>query len=577
MSNNSLKKGRYTKHNNKIGLYSNSKGSFIKNDSEVVLNFPFKDTILEAGMSKEDVGREERFLHLEIDSKDIDTLEEPKVLTDFRYIDKAGEKQLTVKNNIEFFDQEGNLKENLLIKGNNLLTLFALRQRLTGKVKLIYIDPPYNTGTAASTFAYNNNFNHSSWLVFMKNRMEVAKDLLTDDGIFCVAIDHHELFYLGVLADEIFGAENRLGVVSVVHNPGGRQDEKFFPTAHENMIFYAKNIEKAVIKNFESSENKLSEYKFTDEYGKYKLRDFRRSGNNSLQTERPKLWYPIYIDNKTLQIIPSPNSNTATIYPIDSQGIKRCWRWQESTMLEKKDKYLFVKKVKDKLQLYIKEREGDYMGERPKSIWLKSEYSGQAATNEIKLDLGDKAFSYPKSPYLMKDIISITTGNQDIILDFFGGSGTTAVATLMSNEQDSGKRKFVIIEQMEYVQGVTKERIASAIKNKFPIESFVYFELKKYNQEYVDSIASAQSLSELEDLYVEMRNNAFLKFWFDRKEFEKDEDFRSLDIDKRKQKLVGVLDENQLYLNYADMDDSRHKVSIDEKALTDKFYGTPEN
>ena len=224
---NKLKKGRYTKYNNKIGLYSNSKGSFIKNDTEVVLNFPFKDTVLEAGMSKEDVGREERFLHIEIDSKDIDTLEEPKVLTDFRHVDKDGEEPLTAENKIEFFDENNNLKQNLLIKGNNLLALYTLRERLAGQVKLIYIDPPYNTKGDANSFAYNNTFNHSSWLAFMKNRLEIARELLKDDGFIAITIDHSELLYLGVIADEVFLRENRVGIVTIVHKPEGRNQEKF--------------------------------------------------------------------------------------------------------------------------------------------------------------------------------------------------------------------------------------------------------------------------------------------------------------------------------------------------------------
>lgn len=142
MANDYIRKGRYTKLPNKIGLYSTSKGSFIKNDNDVVLSFPFKDAVLEAGMSKEDVGRDERFLHQELDSKDIDTLEEPKVLTGFRYVDKDGERSLTASSDVTFFDEDGNLKQNLLIKGNNLIALYTLRERLAGKVKLIYVDPP---------------------------------------------------------------------------------------------------------------------------------------------------------------------------------------------------------------------------------------------------------------------------------------------------------------------------------------------------------------------------------------------------------------------------------------------------
>lgn len=173
MAGDPLKKGRYTNFGNKIGLFSNKTGNFISNSPEVVLNFPFKDTVLEAGMAKEDSGREERFLHIEMDAKDIDTLEDPKVLTNFKYIDQSGEHALDENSNIEFFDENGELKQNLLIKGNNLLALHTLKEKLAGKVKLIYIDPPYNTENDG--FKYNNNFNRSSWLTFMKNRLQIAK------------------------------------------------------------------------------------------------------------------------------------------------------------------------------------------------------------------------------------------------------------------------------------------------------------------------------------------------------------------------------------------------------------------
>jgi adenine-specific DNA-methyltransferase len=148
---------------------------------------------------------------------------------------------------------------------------------------------------------------------------------------------------------------------------------------------------------------------------------------------------------------------------------------------------------------------------------------------------------------------------------------------MAQNAEDSGNRKFILVEQMDYVNSVTFKRLENAIKKYYSNTSFVYFELKKYNQEYIDRITGATSLSELEEIYVDMRNNAFLKFWFDRREFEKDEDFRKADLSERKQKLVDVLDENQLYLNYADIDDTRHNVTADEKTLTEKFYGTTEN
>src|SRR5699024_10076783 len=178
----------------------------------------------------------------------------------------------------------------------------SLKEKYTNKVKLIYIDPPYNTKSSATTFHYNNNFNHSTWLTFMKNRVEIAKELLREDGVFVVAIDDNELFYLGVLLDEIFGEFNRLGVVSVVHNPGGRQDEEHFPTAHENMIIYAKERDRVQLNYLPLSKEKIKQFNKKDSYGIYKTRNFRRSGNNSLRVERPKLFYPIYFNTDTGEI-----------------------------------------------------------------------------------------------------------------------------------------------------------------------------------------------------------------------------------------------------------------------------------
>lgn len=566
-------KGRYTELPNKIGLYSTSKGSFIKNDNDVVLSFPFKDAVLEAGMSKEDVGRDERFLHQELDSKDIDTLEEPKVLTDFRYVDKDGERPLTASSDVSFFDEDGNLTQNLLIKGNNLLALYTLRERLAGKVKFIYIDPPYNTRTDANTFAYNNNFNHSSWLTFMRNRLEVAKELLTEDGMIFIDIDHYELFYLGVLADEIFGFENRIGVLAVVNNLGGRFN-KFFSQAHENKIVYAKNAEKAQIKELVLDNS--DRFQLEDELGKYKRRALQRSGDGSLREDRPTMFYPIFYNPHTGDITTNKPSSDGyvEILPVDANGVERRWRWGKAMVEEKWQTEIEARKVDGGYRLFTKDR---MKGEKPKTVWFKPEYSGASGTGNLKDLLGEKAFSYPKAVALVKDSIQISTDPDDIVLDFFGGSGTTAQAVMAQNAEDGGNRKFILVEQMDYVNNVTFKRLENAIKKYYSDTSFVYFELKKYNQEYLDAIMEATSIKELEDLYVDMRNNAFLKFWFDRAEFEKDENFRSKDLEGRKQALADILDENQLYLNYADMNDTRHTVSSDEKALTDKFYGENEN
>ena len=220
-------------------------------------------------------------------------------------------------------------------------------------------------------------------------------------------------------------------------------------------------------------------------------------------------------------------------------------------------------------------------GKRQRSVWDDKEFVNERGTEHIKQLFGRGGFAYPKSEWLIRRVLEIGSNEGDLILDFCLGSGTTsAVAHKMG-------RRWVGIEQMDYIEDVAKERLKKVVEGEQggiskSVDwqgggSFVYFELKKYNQEYIDRIMEATSLKELEDIYVEMRNNAFLKFWFDRSHFEKDEDFRQLDLDGRKEALADVLDENQLYLNYADMDDTRHKVTADEKALTDKFYGTNEN
>ena len=210
MAGDPLKKGRYTEYSNKIGLFDKNNKQFIGNSPEVVLSFPFKDAVLEAGMTKEDAGREERFLNIKIDTKDIDTLEDPKVLTNFKYIDKDGEKELDENSDIEFFDENGELKQNLLIKGNNLLALHTLKEKMSGQVKLIYIDPPYYFDKTKPTdaFRYNSNFKLSAWLTFMKNRLEVARDLLKNNGAILVHIGEDGYAYLKLLMLEIFGKDN---------------------------------------------------------------------------------------------------------------------------------------------------------------------------------------------------------------------------------------------------------------------------------------------------------------------------------------------------------------------------------
>lgn len=581
MSDNSLKKGRFTNFSNRIGLFSNSKGGFIKNSPEVVLNFPYKDTVLEAGMTKEDGGRDERFLHIEIDKKDIDTLEDPKVLTDFRYADKNGERKLNFDSEVEFFDKNGELKQNLLIKGNNLLALYTLRERLAGKIKLIYIDPPYNTKGDANTFAYNNTFNHSAWLAFMKNRLEVAKELLRDDGVLAITIDDEEQAYLTVLCDEIFGRENKMGVLVVQIKPSGRTTDTYLSTSHEYVLFYSKNENAPGINFFDLDEAQKAQFKNVDNDGNaYKWRDFLRTGGYSTPEERPNSYYPIYFNPETGSITTEEQTEPyIKILPIDSEGKHRVWRKTKPSLeIHIQAGEIKVEQIRGAWKVRLIDRVKE--GVRPKSVWTDSKYDSATYGTKLLKQIfgGNKVFSFPKSIHATLDVLKMfSDGDDDVILDFFAGSGTTAHAVMELNKIDGGRRKFIAVEQMDYIEDVTKERITRVIKSDYEGETFLYFELKKYNQEFVDQIQSAGSKGELDEIYNEMAKNAFLKFWFDKKEFEKDENFRSLDLDKRKKLLIDILDENQLYLNYADMNDAKYHVSQDEKTLTDKFYGETEN
>ncbi len=555
----------YTKYTNEVGL--TSEGKYLKYNTDVVLDFPHKDSVLEGGMAKEDIGKKEIYYHNIIAKEEIDTLLSPKVFTNIKKYDKKGQHDTETIND----------DDNLIIKGNNLLAINSIKERYSEKVKMVYIDPPYNTKSSATTFHYNNKFNHSTWLTFMKNRIETSKDFLREDGVFVIAIDDNELFYLGVLLDEIFGEYNRLGVVSVVHNPGGRQDEEFFPTAHENMLIYAKNINHVSINYLPLSPEKVKQFNKEDKFGLYKIRNFRRSGNNSLKSERPQLFYPIYYDPISKRLDLSSSEQSVRILPIDPNGIERCWRWGKDTFQEKKDKYIEVVEKKGQYDLYVKERETDYQGEKPKTIWNKSEYTGQTATHHLKKLFNDKVFSYPKSEYLIRDIIQVCTNENDIILDFFMGSATThAVAHKM-------KRQYIGVEQMDYINHVSVPRLRKVIEgeqggisekvNWKGGGSFVYAELHNLNEEFVDKIKTTQDFDELNILLQEMKTKAYLNFKVDLEKMTSDNSgFYELSLQEQKNILIQVLDMNQLYLNYSEIEDSQYVISDSVKAFNHSFY-----
>lgn len=600
MAEDSLRKGRYTRFSNKIGLVDSKTGGFINNSPEVILNFPFKDTVLEAGMTKEDAGREERFLHTEIDAKDIDTLFDPKVLTDFRYIDKDGERKLTKDDDIEFFDENGDLKQNLLIKGNNLLALHTLHEKLVGRVKLIYIDPPYNTGNDG--FKYNDTFNHSSWLTFMKNRLEIAKALLSKQGAIFVQCDYNEFAYLKVLMDEIFLPENFLSMITCkVKAPSGvASGAQMIFDCSEYILIYANNKESLTFNHLQEESEIVDEKSKTSSF--YNLLLNNVSFNNMKLVKE--------IDGDKVYEIPKNDYSITTMEQLSQESYYDNYDKVFRTAALSGGKEKKIKAFLDTIEgandsLYVFEHiptKGKRSGEicrdliyRKGGILMLKDFAIKNDSNKTVTKMqhitsiisndwwqglsgeGGTDFKNGKKPELLiKTIIEMATNENDIVLDFCLGSGTTAAVAHKLN------RHWIGIEQMDYIETKAKNRLQDVIVgeqtgiskdvNWKGGGSFVYLELKKYNQDFIDRIMEAASIPELEEIYEDMQKNAFLKFWFDKKEFEKDEKFRKLDIDGRKQALVNILDENQFYLNYDEMEDSKYHVTEDEKALTNRFY-----
>lgn len=612
MAENSLKKGQYTRFSNKIGLYSANQENvgFIKNNSNVVINFPFKDAVLVGGMSREDVKTTEKFLHQEVDSKDIDTLFEPKVLTNPEYYSATNETEF------EFFDENGELKENLLIKGNNLLALYSLREKLANKVKLLYLDPPYNTENDG--FKYNDTFTHSSWLLFIKNRLEVVKDLLKEDGLVFIQCDDNEQAYLKVLADEVFGRENYLNQVSVkmkqTSGASGGGEDKRLKKNIEYILIYTKNM---------NSENGFK--KFNDFYDEVELFEYLET-----MKQLKKSWKYTRIlksvgTKEHIKTLTDGSGEPIEVYTHKGVVLEPIKKVMEEENLTEAECYLkyFDKIMRDtNAQSSIRTRvmegvTGDhellsieyvprsgknknkvttvyYKGAKCDQIAWLSDIAVKRGKYIFKLEKagtfwdgfplnnltkeGGVLFPNGKKPeLLLQRIIEIATDEGDLVLDFFSGSGTTAAVAHKLG------RKWIAIEQMDYIDEITKTRLKRVINgedggisklvNWNGGGSFVYFELKRYNQAYQDGILAATSKGELDSIYNEMAQNAFLKFWFDKKDFEREESFRALSLDDRKVLLLQVLDENQLYLNHADMLDSKFKVTQEEIALTDKFYG----
>lgn len=400
--------------------------------------------------------------------------DEEKVKEQF---EKDSENALPVLKEIkskEIVDKDISKPVNILIEGDNYHALSVLNFTHQGKIDVVYIDPPYNTGN--NTWKYNNDYvdkentyRHSKWLSFMDKRLRLAKNLLKEDGIIVVTIDDYEIFTLGILMDEIFGEQNRLGNVVVINKKSGRTTDKFFATSHEYYLFYAKNSEFAKVGDVVVSEGRAEEYSFEDEISKFKYRDFLRTGGYSTPEERPNSYYPIYFDEKKNIISIDRIPNGVEIWPIDSKGAKRVWRRTRPTLVEdvKRGDIIVTKNGNGKLTVKIKERIKEEC--KPKTVWDNPKYDAAShGTKLLEKIMGQsKTFDYPKSLYAVKDTIRMLLGDKQspIVLDFFAGSGTTGHAVLEINKELDNGCQFILCTNNE-INGLEKELREKGLSEK---------------------------------------------------------------------------------------------------------------
>lgn len=593
----------YTKYANRIGLTDGNR--FLKDSSDIVLDFPFKDCVLNGGQSTEEgeeiyfkrnndqsdsqlytkltQKRQEIFFNQTLAFDEIDRLFDAKAFSKFsRYTADGKQAVGEIKRHSDGF-LKGVPAENLIIKGNNLIALHSLAKQFKGKVKLIYIDPPYNpkkNGVISknNTFSYNNYFNRSTWLAFMKNRLEIAKELLSQDGAMIIAIDDNEFKYLGILIDEIFpNYENHC--ITIVHNPRGIQGTNFSYT-HEYAYFILPKGTKAI-------SNRKIEEKNID------FRGLRDNGGESLRKDAKNCFYPIIVDKNTMQIIefgdicsddfnPPINihkNDFVWVYPVDKKGIERKWRYARQSIEKVKDLLKVVTNQQGNYDIQIGKDFGMY-----RTVWQDTRYdSNEYGTKIINKLVPNNTFSFPKSLWNVYDCLySVVANDKDaIILDFHAGSGTTAHAVLELNK-DGGNRKFIMIEQMNYIETITCERVHQVIKRESINDSFIYAELAPFNETAKQQILACENIDDIKTLFNKLCEKYFLKYNVSVNEFSQiieEPEFQSLPLDEQKQMVLEMLDLNQMYVSLSEMDDEQFAgcLNDDDKALSRAFYQSAKN
>ncbi len=562
----------YTRFRNKIGLVD-KRENFISTMNDVVLNFPYKDSVLIGGQDKDDQKRNEVFLNELVASEEITRMLEPKVLVNAKRYSKGN-----IEENIKFIDND-----NLIIKGNNLIVLSSILERYEGKIKCIYIDPPYNT--ESDSFGYNDNFSRSTWLVFMRNRLMFAKKLLSDDGVILIQCSFHQYPYLRVMADEIFTEScHQFDMNTLVRHPDrSLTGDKEFNDVVEYTLIYSKlpsfkMPKKAITKS-------VDDYQYSIILPKEPFEILNLGGKN----------VNVYLPNmveinrsegqesglKTVSIRGSirEKNSSGRFYVANLEN--KIGSYPEGTLFQ-------VPNMGDDAlgyRLFELPKNGNkngiyYQGKPlssdttytpyPNFVDFKQKYNQVNAEGEVSFRNGKKPESY------IKFYLEIFTEEEDIVLDFFLGSGTTAsVAHKM-------RRKYIGIEQMNYIHDITLERLKkviegeqSGISKEMKWEgggSFVYCELMENAHILIDEIQNSNE-SNIENIKSKIyKDNRIIPYIARKEILELDKEFNDMAIEEKKKSLISLVDKNKLYVNYSDMEDETYKVTDEDKKFTESFY-----
>lgn len=371
--------------------------------------------------------------------------------------------------------------ENIYIEGDNLNVLKLLRETYLGKIKMIYIDPPYNTG---NDFIYNDDFSqssdeymensgqfdeegnrlvqntesngrfHTDWLNMIYSRLRIAKDLLSDDGVIFISIDNNEVFNLKKVCDEVFGSGNFITQFAVQLNPRGRNLDRYVATTHESIIAYARDYLNTNTMFGVRKEGKMvDEYNREDERGKYRPIGLRNRNQSFNPITRPNLYYPLYVCPSNGKVSTERSEVFCDeVYPDAPDGTKTCWTWMKKKV-EAENDLIIAEKSGDEWRIFRKDYlvsvDGEMATTLVKSLWVDAEINNDYGKKSIKDLFGKNVMSFPKSPELIRKLIEVGVGKSGIVMDFFSGSATTAHTVMQMNAEDGGSRKFIMVQLPE--------------------------------------------------------------------------------------------------------------------------------